>query len=214
LGCTIGYSARSSLPSWEREAHVFARAHALAPTCMFAFVSSDGCVRVGRRYHVDLPCDQRAVGCACWAHVRDRRRRRHLRHRRLLLRWHHLQQSRHLPQRRVGEHRWRCVTGLGQGGIGVLNGHSGVVIGDVLLGNYCGHYWGYRRGTIGVWGVLSGDSRGTLGVLYGDPRRTRWDVPRYVRDTKGNREALNGYSAGYRQGAGEGLAAFPQGTLY
>jgi hypothetical protein len=39
--------------------------------------------RVGRRCHVELPYGQRAVGWANWAHDSDRRRRRHLRHRRL-----------------------------------------------------------------------------------------------------------------------------------
>ncbi len=171
LGCTLGYSGGSSLPSREREAHVSARAHAFAPTCVFAFVY--GCVRVGRRYHMDLPYDQRAVGCAILAHVRDRRRRRQLRHWRLLLRWqrvtHHLQHHHHLLQGRVGEHRWRCLTGLGQGGGRVvLDGHSGGTKGcywRCTTGHCCGYYCRYRRGTIGVWGVLSGDSRGTLGIL-------------------------------------------------
>ena len=46
-------------------------------------------------------CDrQRAVGCARFAHDRDRRRRRHLRNRRR-------RQLEEL-QRRVGKHRWRC----------------------------------------------------------------------------------------------------------
>jgi hypothetical protein len=66
------------------------------------------CVGVGhrsvrlcaRRRDVDEPYDQRAMGCANWAHNRDRRRRRHLRHRR-----HRRRQP--LPGR-VGEHRRRC----------------------------------------------------------------------------------------------------------
>ncbi len=56
----------------------------------------------GRRCHLDVPHGQRAVGCAIWAHVRGRRRRRHLRPRRL--------RRRHpLLTGRVGEHRRRCA---------------------------------------------------------------------------------------------------------
>jgi hypothetical protein len=80
------------------------------------------CVGVGhrsvrpcaRRRDVDEPYDQRAVGCAICAHDRDRRRRRHLRHRRL--------QRQHLLPGRVGERRRRCVTGLARGARGVLGG--------------------------------------------------------------------------------------------
>ncbi len=53
----------------------------------------------GRRCDLDEPHDQRAVGCAIWAQERHRRRRRHLRPRRL---------RRHKLQGRVGEHRRRC----------------------------------------------------------------------------------------------------------
>jgi hypothetical protein len=78
--------------------------------------------RVGRRRVVGMSRDQRAVGWPTKAHVRDRRRRRHLRHRRLQLQRHH----RHPPPGRVGERRRRCATGLGRGvWSGVLGGYSG-----------------------------------------------------------------------------------------
>ena len=68
----------------------------------------------GRRCHVDEPHRQRAVGCAIWAHVRGRRRRRHLRHRRPRL---------HLLPGRLGEHRRRCAGRTGSvGWSGVLKG--------------------------------------------------------------------------------------------
>ena len=51
------------------------------------------------RCELDHSYDQRAMGCAILAHDCDRRRRRHLRHRRL---------QRHLLPGRLGEHRWRC----------------------------------------------------------------------------------------------------------
>jgi hypothetical protein len=41
-----------------------------------------GLARVGRRCHLDSPHGQRGMGCATFAHVHGRRRRRHLRHRR------------------------------------------------------------------------------------------------------------------------------------
>jgi hypothetical protein len=81
-----------------------------------------GLTRVGRRCHVDEPYPQRVVGCAVWAHIRHRRRRRHLRPRRL-------GQNRPLPGR-VGEHRRRCAAGLRHRGDGrwysgwVLEGYS------------------------------------------------------------------------------------------
>ena len=59
---------------------------------------------IGRRCDVAVRDRQRAVGFAKWAHFRDRRRRRHLRHRRQQLRQH----ARHNLQRRVGERRRRC----------------------------------------------------------------------------------------------------------
>ncbi len=69
-----------------------------------------------RRCHLETRDRQRAVGCAIWAHVRDRRRRRHLRHRR--------QRQRHPLPRRVGEHRRRCATRTNRGWSGVvLGGH-------------------------------------------------------------------------------------------
>jgi hypothetical protein len=84
--------------------------------------------RSGRRRDVDEPYVDCAVGCAIWAHVRDRRRRRHLRHRR--------PQRHHLLQRRVDQHRRRCATDLGgwSGGTGalrVLAGYLGVPRGFV-----------------------------------------------------------------------------------
>ncbi len=57
---------------------------------------------VARRCDMETRDRQRAVGCASWAHDRDRRLRRHLRHRRPL--WRH-----QLPGR-VGEHRRRCAS--------------------------------------------------------------------------------------------------------
>jgi hypothetical protein len=84
----------------------------------------------GRRCHVDLPYDQRAVGCAMDAHVCDRRRRRYLRHRRL---------RQHLLPGRVGEYRRRC--GPDSGGIrgtpGVRIGHSCVLTVCVRVPRRC-----------------------------------------------------------------------------
>jgi hypothetical protein len=78
--------------------------------CILGSVRSAlGVARVGRRGDVDEPYDQRAVGCARWADVRDWRRRRHLRHRRQQ----HL--PLHLLQGRVGQHRRRYAAGLGVG---------------------------------------------------------------------------------------------------
>jgi hypothetical protein len=51
---------------------------------------------LGRRRDVEQSYPRGAMGCAIWAHVRDRRRRRHLRHRR------RHQRRLHLLQRRVG----------------------------------------------------------------------------------------------------------------
>ncbi len=77
-----------------------------------------GVARVGRRCDVDEPYPQGRMGCAMGAHIRDRRRRRHLRHRRQ--RW--------LPGR-VGEHQRRCAAGLGQRGstTGAQRGYYGVL---------------------------------------------------------------------------------------
>jgi hypothetical protein len=58
--------------------------------------------RSGRRGDVGEPHGERGMGCAIWAHIRDRRRRHHLRHR-----W---PQRHHRLQRRLGEHRRRCAT--------------------------------------------------------------------------------------------------------
>ncbi len=56
----------------------------------------------GRRCDVDVPHGQRGMGCATGAHVRGRRRRRHLRHRRL-------RHRHHLPQGCIREHGRRCA---------------------------------------------------------------------------------------------------------
>jgi hypothetical protein len=100
----------------------------------------------GRRCHVDVPHGQRAVGRAIWAHVRGRRRRRHLRHRRL-------QRQRHrLFRRRVGEHRRRCAGRTRSRGYsrGYLGGTKGVPRGtkEVLRGTNGGPR-GVPRGTTG-----------------------------------------------------------------
>ncbi len=97
-----------------------------ARICLFA--------RVGRRCHVEMPHGQRAVGWPRRAHVRGRRRRRHLRHRRLRL------LQRNLLQRRVGEHRRRCAAGLSPREVGgVLDGYSGGTTGGR-----------YSRGSLGI----------------------------------------------------------------
>ncbi len=85
----------------------------------------------GRRCHLDVPHGQRAMGCAMGAHVRGRRRRRHLRPRR-----HH---QRPRLARRVGEHRRRCAAEFGQGGYsrGYLGGTTGILRGTT----------GVQRGT-------------------------------------------------------------------
>jgi hypothetical protein len=109
--------------------------------------SALGVARVGRRCDVDEPHDQRAMGRPIFAHVGDRRRRRHLRHRRL--RWHHLLQG------RVGKHRRRCAAGLSQGGMvggytrWVLQGYCGGTLG-YYMGVLRGYYRGYSRGTQAV----------------------------------------------------------------
>jgi hypothetical protein len=85
-----------------------------APAAVRAWLRSlppAGLARVGRRYHLDEPHGQGAVGCAVWAHVRDRCRRRHLRHRRLR------QRGTKLPPGRVGEHRRRCAAELSRWGV-------------------------------------------------------------------------------------------------
>jgi hypothetical protein len=95
--------------------------------------------RVGRRCDVDESHDQRAVGCAMLPHDRDRRRRRHLRHRRRRPVW-------HVPQGRVGQHQWRCGPGRGR----------------CSCDNRClpGWYW---VGTPGYWWGTKMHHRGTLG---------------------------------------------------
>jgi hypothetical protein len=101
--------------------------------------------RVGRRNHVDKPHDQRAMGCASSAHDRDRRRRRHLRHRRPKLR--------HQLPGRVREHRRRCAGRTKSRGTGW-----------VLRGYYRSVPRGYYRGTQGTQGVLQGVVQGYLAI--------------------------------------------------
>ncbi len=153
----------------------------MAARCVLRFSS------VGRRRcHVDEPYDIRAVGCARYAHVRDRRRRRHLRHRRLQWR---------LSPGRVGEHRRRCATGLARG----APGGTGRVVRDTarVLHMYYritgGGAQGEHKGTRQV--PNKGYSRGTRGVLLGVPMgtvgrsrsRVFGDASEYSR---GNREVM------------------------
>jgi hypothetical protein len=86
--------------------------------------------RSGRRRDVGEPYDQRAVGWPTRAHVRDRRRRRYLRHRR--------QQRRHPLQRCPGEHRRRCATGLVRVVVGGYWGYSGCSWGTRVYQGGCG----------------------------------------------------------------------------
>jgi hypothetical protein len=92
-----------------------------------------GFARVGRRRHVEMPYDYRAVGWPSWAHDCGRRRQRHLRHRRV-------GQFLHLLQGRVGEHRRRC---------GPDSVHGGLV-GGVLVGYLMGTTGGYSKGSLGI----------------------------------------------------------------
>jgi hypothetical protein len=94
----------------------------------------------GRRWNLDEPHNQRAVGWPISAHDRDRRRRRHLRHRR---------RRRHrLRQRRVVEHR-RRYAGRTQ---------SGAVVGGTLL-----VLLGVLRGTTSLHRGSSGGPQVYLG---------------------------------------------------
>jgi hypothetical protein len=94
----------------------------------FALVIDESSAHLCRRCHLDPPHPQRAMGCPICAHVRDRRRRRHLRHRR--------PQRQHLLQGRLGEHRQRCGPDSGdtrlvlralEGTFVVLRGYSMVL---------------------------------------------------------------------------------------
>ncbi len=93
-----------------------ARAARRRPRARLRSVPPAGLARVGRRSDVHQSYEQRAVGCASLPRVGGRRRRRHLRHRRLL-------RQLHTPGR-VGEHRQRCAAGLSRWGVveGVLEG--------------------------------------------------------------------------------------------
>jgi hypothetical protein len=119
--------------------------------------------RVGRRCEVDTLARQRAVGCAIWAHVRDRRRRRHLRHRR--------RRQQHL-QGRVGEHRQRCgpLTGLARVPGGLLRGYLQVPVLMVLRAALTGTH---------------GNSRDPRRVLMGARGHSRAlkDIQRTLRGT-------------------------------
>jgi hypothetical protein len=99
--------------------------------CVCGVVSSAGVARVGRRRDVDTRDRKRAVGCATGAHVRDRRRWCHLRHRR---------RHRRLLPGRVGEHRRRCASRTTSGGTrgGVVRGTHGDTKGYYTgLKGYC-----------------------------------------------------------------------------
>jgi hypothetical protein len=129
---------------------------------VFAFVPSAVVARVGCRREVAARDRQRAVGCARWAHVRDRRRRRDLRHRRQ-----HRRPLQPLPGR-VDEHRRRCATGLGlglyEGTLGGYSGHTQVATGVVagysqVVGRVLRCNWGYS----GVLGGYYWVFRGTKG---------------------------------------------------
>jgi hypothetical protein len=101
--------------------------------------------RVRRRCDVDEPHDQRAMGGAIWAHVRDRRRRRHLRHRRQ-------QRHRTLPQRRPEERRRRCGPDSGSGVLrGLLEGYSVISV-AYSQGSQCAHKEYTRRARGGTRG--------------------------------------------------------------
>ncbi len=108
--CSEGVRAprRCARPSiaWRRRAASIARPapRVAAARAWLGLVPSAGLARVGRRCHVDEPHRQRGMDCTVWAHDRDRRRRRHLRHRRQR-HWHRL-------PRRLGQHRRRCAAGL------------------------------------------------------------------------------------------------------
>jgi hypothetical protein len=147
--------------------------HADDRGCAFAFGSSAGFAGfacVFRRGDLDEPHGQRAMGWPRIAHVRDRRRRRHLRHRR-----HQLQQHRHRLPGRVGEHRRRCATELSRGWSEGVSWGTQEVLG-ITRGFYTCTTWVlhgflhvYHMGTtpVGTQGVPKGYSRGTQGVLRG-----------------------------------------------
>jgi hypothetical protein len=102
--CALRRCARPPIARRRRAVSMARPAPRVAAACTrLRSVPPAGSARVGRRCHVDEPHGQRAVGCAIWAHVRGRRRRRHLRHRRL---------RQHPLPGRVGEHRRRCAAGL------------------------------------------------------------------------------------------------------
>jgi hypothetical protein len=142
-----------------------------AGTCGIHISARDACVcrfaRVGRRCHVEMPHEDRAVGWPSRAHDRDRRRRRDLRHRRPR------RQGPNLVQRRVGKHRRRCAAGLGRG---VPRGYTEVQQGySEVLG-----------GTKEVLGGTGGVLEGCLGVSSG-----------YLECTTRVLEGYFGYSRGY-----------------
>ncbi len=134
---------------------------------------------------MDEPHPRGAVGCAIWAHVGGRRRRRHLRHRRL---------RQHLLPGRVGERRRRC---------------AGRTTSEWVLKGRYGGYPGRTRGTRGVpgggIGLLAG---GNNTVPTGYQRGTNVEPTRNQRGT--NAEFSRG-SRGVLGGTAEILG--PQGGL-
>jgi hypothetical protein len=152
-----------------------------------------------RRRDLDLPHHRRSVGCPNWAHERDRRRRRHLRHRRL-------RRQRHLPQRRLGEHQRRCGRDSRRGystGTRWYSRYSGVaarVPRDYLRGTpmvlpgYCTHARGRNpRGALAhSKGTLRGTiCRGGLGAYY-----TAGHSMGSSAHSRGFKAVLRGYSRG------------------
>jgi hypothetical protein len=90
----VVYSARPAARGWAR--------------VRLRSVPSAGLARICRRRELGESYGKRGMGWPMWAHVRDRRRRRHLRHRR---RQGQPPADCRLPGR-VGEHRRRFVAGL------------------------------------------------------------------------------------------------------
>jgi hypothetical protein len=154
----------------------------------------------GRRCHLEEPHGQRTMGWPVFPHVRDRRRRRHLRH------WRHQHGRRHrlhLLQGRVGEHRRRCVAGLGPGVAwsgGYHWGPRGALRGGVR-GGYEGVLQGHQgapRGYLeGTSAALRGYLEGTQGVLRG--------IRVVLLGTQGYSGGTRGLVLGYLRGTQEAL---------
>jgi hypothetical protein len=122
----------------------------------FALMPSVG-RRRGRRRNLGTRDRGCAVGWPIWAHVGGRRRRRHLRHRRLR------RQHRLLPGR-VGEHRRRCA---GRARAGVGGGYCVEYYSRVLRGTKGYNGTVYVRGSQWYSRSARGVPRGHLGVLKG-----------------------------------------------